>query len=460
MRRPVLGDDSYPDSAQFIGSDEQFERDRILFSDQFRYLLEHSPFYRKKLHDAGVSEKIASDLRQIARLPFTEKTELRASQSNHPPFGDYLAAPTTSIRRVYSTSGTTGEPCYIPLTTNDLESFVHISAQTYYATGVRPGMSVLSTYNAGPFVAGIALDALGQLGACHIPIGTGNTTRLLRALIALKPDVLLCTPSYAMYLSEQLEEDDISRKDLTLKRICVAGEPGGSEPAVRTRLEDAFGAVVCEAMGLADISASLWGECDEQQGMHFSGRGYVYFELIDPDTGRPVDIADGAEGEIVYTALRREAAPVLRFRSRDHVRCYVSPCGCGRSTPRVQCVGRTDDMLIVRGVNIFPSAVRSVIGQFAPRVSGAILVRPMTKSVRQEPPLPVDVELGRGEAASPGLAQAIEQAVRAQLIVTIRASLVPFGSLPRSEYKTGLVLSKDISFGDAVSSALDTRAGV
>ncbi len=151
-------------------------------------------------------------------------------------------------------------------------------------------------------------------------------------------------------------------------------------------------------MGIGDIGASLWGECEEQDGMHLGARGFVHAELIDPETGAAVEADDGATGELVLTHLRHRAAPLLRFRTRDHVRIRTSRCACGRTGPRVRCIGRTDDMLIVRGVNVFPSAVREVVSVFTPQVSGNILVRPHAEGVKQEPPLPVSVELAQRRA--------------------------------------------------------------
>ena len=182
----------------------------------------------------------------------------------------------------------------------------------------------------------------------------------------------------------------------SVERVLVAGEPGGGEPAFRAKLEEGWGAKVTEAMGIGDIGVSLWGECEEQDGMHLGARGFVHAELIDPETGAALALEDGATGELVLTHLRHRAAPLLRFRTRDHVLVRTSPCPCGRTGPRVRCIGRTDDMLIVRGVNVFPSAVREVVSAFAPQVSGHILVRPRAPGVKQEPPLPVVVELARG----------------------------------------------------------------
>src|SRR3954447_20798583 len=154
-------------------------------------------------------------------------------------------------------------------------------------------------------------------------------------------------------------------------------------------LEQGWGARVTEAMGLGDIGVSLWGECEAQDGMHLGGRGFVHAELVAHDFGAPLEMVDGATGELVLTHLRHRAAPLLRFRTRDHVAVKTSPCACGRTGPRIRCIGRTDDMLIVRGVNVFPSAVREVVAGFAPAVSGVIIVRPRTPGVKQEPPLPV-----------------------------------------------------------------------
>ena len=173
--------------------------------------------------------------------------------------------------------------------------------------------------------------------------------------------------------------------------------------------------------------------------MHLGARGFVHVELVDPDTGAARELADGATGELVLTHLRHRAAPLLRFRTRDHVVVRTGRCGCGRTGPRLRCIGRTDDMLIVRGVNVFPSAVREVVGGFAPRVSGHVLVKPRAPGVKQEPPLPIAVELAREVSPDVGLAEAIRERLRAVLVVQTDVELVPFGSLQRSEYKSKLL---------------------
>jgi phenylacetate-CoA ligase len=420
--------------------EQQAEADDRLYRAQIAYLLANSEFYRKKLAEAGFKDTDSvGGLADIVRLPMTEKDELRASRTADNPVGTHLAAPMSEVVRIYSTSGTTGAPSYIPLTRSDLTNWIETSCRSYGASGVAKGQKIVSTYNAGPFVAAVTLDAFNALDLCQIPVGAGNTERLMAAVQLLKPEILALTPSYALHLAEWAETRGIDIANSSVKSILVAGEPGGGEPALRTKLEAAWGASVTEAMGIGDISVSLWGECREQAGMHFSGRGFVHFELIDPDTGAPVPLEDGAEGELVYTHLQHRAAPLLRFRSRDHVRLYVGRCACGRTAPRVRCIGRTDDMLIVRGVNLFPTAVREVVNQFQPDVSGVISIRPKTRGVKQAPPLPVTVELAEGVEATADLADRIKHRIRDVLIVSTEIELVPWGTLPRSDYKSKLV---------------------
>jgi phenylacetate-CoA ligase len=419
---------------------DQLALDDEHYRVQLGYLFERSDFYRVKLTATGFgSPEAAGGLADIAGLPLTEKDEVKATATAENPFGSHLCADPAEIVRIYSTSGTTGTPSYLPLTASDLESWITGSARSYAASGVAAGQRIVSTYNAGPFVAGVALTAFERIGLCHIPVGTGNTERLLLAIDLLHPEAAVLTPSYAAHLVESALELGMDLRESSVERVLVAGEPGGGEPAFRAKLEDAWGARVTEAMGIGDIGPSLWGECEEQDGMHLGARGFVHPELIDPSTGDALELEDGAAGELVLTHLLHQAAPLLRFRTRDHVEVRMSPCPCGRTGPRVRCVGRTDDMLIVRGVNVFPSAVREVVSGFAPDVSGHVLVRPQSPGVKQEPPLPVSVELARGVADDPLLAQAIRERIRAVLVVQTQVELVPWGSLQRSEYKSKLV---------------------
>ena len=420
--------------------EEQRELDDASYRAQLVYLFERSAFYREKLVSAGVAApEAAGGLADLARLPLTEKQELRASTTADNPIGAHLCAERSEIVRIYSTSGTTGTPSFVPLTARDLDDWVTGSARSYAASGVLPGQRIVSTYNAGPFVAGAALDSFERIGLTHIPVGTGNTERLATAIDLLRPEAVVLTPSYAAHLIEWADGRGFDLRGSSVEHVLVAGEPGGGEPAFRRRLEDGWGAVVTEAMGIGDIGSALWGECEEQDGMHLGARGFGHAELLDPATSESIPLEDGAAGELVLTHLRQRAAPLLRFRTRDHVRVKTSPCPCGRTGPRVRCVGRTDDMVIVRGVNVFPSAVREVVRAFEPRVSGHVLVRPSAPGVKQEPPLPVSVELSAGEQPDSALADAIRDRLRELLVVRTQVELVPFGSIERSEWKTKLI---------------------
>jgi phenylacetate-CoA ligase len=389
-------------------------------------LIERSPFYRDKLDGFEDAPWEA--------LPFTTKDEIRESLASDPPLGRHLAAPLDAVRRVYSTSGTTGDPSYIAVTAADLEGWTEIGARSYGANGIAPGQRAVLTYNSGPFVAGAVLDAWQRIGATVIPVGSGNTERLVRAFQVLGAEALGCTPSYALYLADWCRERGIEPRSLGVRLFSVAGEPGGGEDATRHAIEEAFGATVREAMGIADVSPSLWGECEEQAGMHFSGGDHVHVELIDPDSGEVLPFDHEAEGELVYSTLAREAMPVLRFRSRDRVVVNARECSCGRGALRVRCIGRTDDLLIVRGVNLFPTAVREVVAEFA---AGPILIRPAHTGVRQDAPPRVLVEVP-GDP-DPDLPARIRDAIRTKLVVSTQVELVPYGTLPRSEYKSKLV---------------------
>ena len=419
---------------------EQLEEDDGAYRTQLAYVFERSAFYREKLGAAGFdSAGAAGGLEDIARLPLTDKRELRATCSPEDPIGAHLCASPAEIVRIYSTSGTAGSPSYVPLTEGDLDNWVTASARSYAASGVVAGQRIVSTYNAGPFAAGAALAAFERIGLTHVPVGTGSSERLMLTVEQLRPEAAVLTPSYAEHLIERAAGRGMDLRGSSVERVLVAGEPGGGEPAFRARLEEGWGARVTEAMGVGDIGVSLWGECEAQDGMHLGARGFVHAELVDPETGHALAWEDGASGELVLTHLRHRAAPLLRFRTRDHVRVRMTPCSCGRTGPRVRCIGRTDDMLIVRGVNVFPSAVREVVSAFQPEVSGHILVRPRAPGPKQEPPVPVRVELARGREVERALGEAIRERLREVLVVQMSVELVPWGSLSRSEYKSRLV---------------------
>jgi phenylacetate-CoA ligase len=420
---------------------EQYELDKVSYRKQIAHLLTNSTFYQQKLGDAGFhSPEDIGGLEELAKLPFTEKDEIRATQAASPPFGAHLAAKEEDLRRVFSTSGTTGTPCYLGLTAADLDMYATNVARGYTAAGFSRGQKVVVGFNAGPFVAGAVYYGFDKIGCSVIPVGTGNTERMVTAIQKLGATGISCTPSYGLYLIDWCHQHGIDTHSLGLKNMITAGEPGGGDPLVRGKIEAAFGCSVRESMGIGDITLSAWAEDEDGKGMHFMPRGYVHVELIDPVSADPVPWRDGAEGELVYTALQREAMPLLRFRSRDHVIVTMAENPSGRTGPRIRCVGRTDDMLIVRGVNLFPTAIRSVLDHFTPAVSGMFQVRPRTRGVLQSPPLPVVVELGQDTPEPPeGLRQRMAEEIRSRLLVTAEVTFAPHGSLPRETYKSKLV---------------------
>jgi len=426
--------------------EDQLKLDKVSYLKQIAYLFEHSTFYQNKLKAAGFeSAAQVGGLENIAELPFTEKDELRATQAAAPPFGDHLACVPENLRRVFSTSGTTGVPCYLGLTNNDIDMYATNVARGYSAAGFMKGQRIAVGFNAGPFVAGAVYYGFDKIGCTVIPVGTGNTERLVTAIQKMRATGISCTPSYGLYLIDYCLEHGIDTRSLGLKNMITAGEPGGGDPLIRGKIEEAFGCQVRESMGIGDISLSAWAEDEDGQGMHFMARESVHVELIDPVTGTPKAWEDGAAGELVYTALKREAMPLLRFRSRDHVVVNMKPNPTGRTGPRIRCVGRTDDMLIVRGVNLFPTAIRSIVQEFTPSVSGMLQIRPTARGVMQDPPLPIHVELGVDvDVDKASLKKSIESMIRERLLVTTAVTLVQYNALPRETYKSKLVDYSDV----------------
>jgi phenylacetate-CoA ligase len=313
-------------------------------------------------------------------------------------------------------------------------------ARGYTAAGFESGQRLVVVFNAGPFVAGSVYYGFDKMRCAVIPVGTGNTERLVTAIQKLGATGVSCTPSYGLYLIDWCHQHDIDTRSLGLTNMITAGEPGGGDPMIRGRIEDAFGCMVRESMGIGDISLSVWAEDEDGEGMHFMARGFAHVELIDPVSGASQRWEHGAEGELVYTALQREAMPLLRFRSRDHVIVNMQPNPTGRTGPRIRCIGRTDDMLIVRGVNLFPSAIRSILKEFSPEVGEMFQIRPKTKGVSQTTPLPIVVELAKGvDKPLDGLERRMVDAIRTRLLVSTTIEFVPYGTLPRETYKGKLV---------------------
>lgn len=411
------------------------------FVEQVEYVYENSPFYREKFDQHGVSPGDISEIDDITRLPFTEKDELRKSQEKSPPFGLHQAS--TEIVRVHTSSGTTGRPTYIGLSRSDFESWKEVAQRTQHAGGVRSDDTVISTFGSGPFVAGTTNIAYQESGCTFAPVGPGQTDRIIRMLTDGCGTVLLGTVSYAKYFLERVRAEGIDPSTLGLNRIVVGGEPGGGEKHTREPLEEAFDCQVVELMGNGDMCVSIWGECTHQTGMHFNAQRVAYPELIDPDTGDRVAWEAGAEGELVYTSLNRDCVPLIRFRTNDHAVVTETECECGRGTVGIRCIGRYDDMFIVRGVNVFPQAVRDVVGEIEGTNGQIRIIDENPDSQKKSAPVPIRVEVAESLVSDSSLAETIEKAIRDQLQFQANVQLVPERTFDRSEYKGHLVEKAD-----------------
>lgn len=411
---------------------------------QLDHLWANSPFHARKLADAGAAPGDIRSVADLAGLPFTEKAELRESQALHPPLGSHAAAAMEDVVRVHASSGTTGTPSFIGITDYDKQRWTECIARSYWAQGLRPGSVFAMGLSIGFFVGGLPVAAAVEaVGATLLPIGVGASDRLIASIRSMNADVIATTPSYAIYLAELAREEmGVDVAELGIKRVMVGAEPGGGIPEIRAQIEEAWNARCTEAIGIADLITIHSAECDAQDGCHFMVPDYMIMEIIDPDTGAviPRDRPQ-LEGELVFTHLDRQCNPMLRFRTRDRVVVKTAPCPCGRTGPRLRCIGRTDDMLIVRGVNVWPSAVKDVITGFRPEVSGEVLISVDGPGPTVDPPLRIRVEVGSGGGSGDptSLSARIEQALRAKLIVSTKVELVPRGVLPRTQMKAKLV---------------------
>jgi phenylacetate-CoA ligase len=411
---------------------------------QIARLYAASAHYRRRFDEAGVSP---GDIRvpdDLARIPLFEKDEERASQAADPPFGEHLCVGPAEVVRVYASSGTTGVPTFFALTAADLRTWDTIMGRAFWTMGMRPGDVFAGLGNLSMFVGGLpAVSAATAIGACGLPIGaTAGTERTLELVRALGTTVMGATPSFAGYLGELVEKIlGIPARDLGLRLLMVGGEPGGQIPAVRRQISDVWGCPVRDVMGIGEFAGAMWAESDDEAGMHFCAQAEIHLELIDHETGEPKAFEDGAEGELVYTAVEREASPLVRFRSHDHVKVRMSETPSGRTAPRITTLGRTDDMLLVRGVNVFPSAVRDVVASFVPQTTGHIRILLERPGPLVSPPVPVEVEVASAVPAEAwaALAGEVSQAVRSKLHFTADIRLIPEGTLPRTSLKTQYV---------------------
>ncbi|GLY65591.1 phenylacetate--CoA ligase family protein [Amycolatopsis taiwanensis] len=412
-----------------------------LLRAQLDALPARSPFYAEKFAEHGIKPAALVSLGDLAKFPFTTKEMLRQSQAAAPPLGRHAGTGLTEVIRVHASTGTTGKPSWVGVTRSDAAAWTEIVSRAFRTMGASKEDVVLHAAGLTLFVGGLPIrDALEDIGSTVIPIGTGASEKAVLALETLGVTALHSTPSYARYLAEYVRGLGRDPREFGIKKVFVGGEPGGGEPAFRARVEQEWGARVTEGLGNADMAPVIFGEAPGSGGMRFTGGRHVLVELIDPDSGEPVEAEPGATGELVYTSVDRQCCPLVRFRTRDRVKITGR---AGDGAPLIRCVGRTDDMLIVLGVNVFPSAVRDLVQTKHPRTTGAVQIVLPSQGPRVEPPLRVEAEWGEDPGDREQLRHEIEALIRSRLSVRASVTLVPPGSLERSEMKSRLTRLAD-----------------
>ena len=436
MSRPRLGDhDFWPADRLAAFRARRWRKQRA-------HLEANSAFYKR----LWAGRRPPARLDDLAALPLTTKAMLRDSQAARPPFGDYLATPPERVMRLHRTSGTSGRPLNIALSAADAAMFATASGRAMQAAGLGPGHLVVHCLNYQLWMGGYTDHAtLEATGATVVPFGVGDSEHLIRTIRELGITAIYCTPSYPAVLEKVVAEhfEGLAPADLGLELALLAGEPGLENQSFRDRIETTWRLAARNLYGISDVLTTVPVECAHNAGLHVVTLDALHAELVAPDGDAPIDWAAGATGELVLTHLKRECQPLVRFRTGDIVTVTATePCACGRTAPRIRIVGRADDMVVVRGVNVFPGDVAAVVTRFA-ELSGEFRIR-----LRGPAPyhrLPVEAELAPGNAAAPALAdalaEAIKQATRASAEVTL---LAPF-ELPRSAGKTRRVFREDRS---------------
>lgn len=312
------------------------------------------PYYRNKMQEAGIGPESIRSIDDIAKLPYTTKQDLRDNY----PFG-LFAVPMSEIVRVHASSGTTGKPTVVGYTRNDISTWSEVMARTLTSAGANRNDFIQVAYGYGLFTGGLGLHYGGEkIGASVIPISGGNTVRQIQLMHDFGSTVLACTPSYALFLAEAIQESGINRDDLKLRVGVFGAEPWTEN--MRREIEDKLRIKAIDIYGLSEvIGPGVASECPVQEGLHIN-EDHFFPEIIDPETLHV--LPEGSTGELVFTTITKEGLPLIRYRTRDLTRLTYKKCTCGRTMVRMEkCLGRSDDMLIIRGVNLFPSQVESVI---------------------------------------------------------------------------------------------------
>ena len=407
-----------------------------LWAQAREYVKECSAFYREIWTGYDVPES----LDDLAALPLVDKETLRASQREHPPFGAYLAAAVDEVRRVHRTGGTTGEAMNLALSAADAEDTAEVGARAQRASGLGPGDVVIHCLNYQLWMGGFTdHTTLEATGATVVPFGVGNPQLLVRTIRELGVTAISCTPSYPAVLEQVLAEQGIAPRELGLRLGLFGGEAALDVPGFRSRLEQTWGFAACNSnYGVTDIMCNFAGQCEEQDALHFMALDVLHPELIDAEGGA-LPWESGISGELVLTHVARDCQPLVRFRTGDIVTLESTDrCICGRTAPRLRVTGRSDDMVVVRGVNVFPTSVAALV------TADSALSGEYRNVLRGDGPsdrLPLEVERARDAHDSADAIRArVESAARADLRVTAEVSVLDFGTLPRTEGKTRRVM--------------------
>jgi phenylacetate-CoA ligase len=408
------------------------------WQSQWQYLGRHSRFYREKFGDLFAKDV---SLDGLQGLPFTEKDDLRISQEISYPMGEYVACEEKDVARLHRTSGTTGRPLILANSRRDAQDVARVGARSMWAAGLRPTDRVVHCLNYCMWTGGFTDHTiLEETGATVLPYGTGQTKQLITSIRDLKINAISCTPSYPALLEEVLREHfpGVAPRDLGLKLGLFGGEAGLDNPDFRSQMEDKWGFKVRNAnFGLSEVLSIIGGQTGWTNDLLFHGADVVFVEIIDPLTLQRLKIEDGVTGELVCTHLRKQCQPLVRYRTRDVVTVTGTQPGLdGRTAWRFRVSGRTDDMFNVRGINVFPSAVRAGIEAHPELCSGQF-------RILLDGPGPYDRVDVRAEAARdlpeagwPDAAKALEKAVRDRIGATAVVTLVPFMHFPRTDGKT------------------------
>jgi len=424
---------------------EPAERDRVILAKlraQVRYAWEKSRFYRRKWEEAGVSPDTLKSLDDLSRFPVIQKQDLRAAQTAHPPFGDYLCVDTGQVARIHGTSGTTGRPTVFGISSDDWQRIGEAHARILWGAGLRPSDRVLICSFFSLYMGSWgALAGVERIGASAFPFGAGVSGQTLMAVQwarEIRPTAFYGTPSYALHFAEIAHREGVDPSSLGFRILFFSGEPGAGIPATKRLIEQTFGGACIDMGSMAEMTPWMTNaECFQRQGMHL-WQDVVYTQVCDPTRFQPVPY--GSEGTPVYTHLERTSQPMIRLVSGDLARWTDEPCSCGRTYPRLPqgLYGRIDDMIIVRGENIYPSAVEDVLRAIS-GFGGEFRIIVSRREAMDE--FVVRAELANSHShLKVQIEETMRQRLQARLGVRPVLELVAEGSLPRTEFKARRVI--------------------